>query len=338
MGQILKFTDINKREDNEDSCLAFELFDGNQKYTILLLSDGMGGHDYGEVISNVVISNIAWLISKTILDRRIIPQLKKETNEAQLDLKDVLHQAIEVTNHKVKQLIKNNKWKDGGATLVATVIVNDNFFWGSIGDSRLYHFISSEKKLIQQGFDHNVPGILVKEGAIIPEVAKYHSQRNQLVYFIGAETLPSFEKVKFIGDGKLGANDLLILLSDGMLNKIDEIELQDEIAKIDKDNIDNIIEKISKVSKERKETDNQTCITYIHVTEENTEKIKELIIEPNLEKVDLDDKKPEKKVKEKIKNAVAGEKDEEEINNERNDHIQNDENAGSNPKGDKSFN
>lgn len=263
-----KFTTVNQRENNEDSCLAYDLIVDNRLYSILLLSDGMGGHDYGEIISNTVMSNLSMLINKSILDKAIIPQLQAEETEkksSNLDFENVLHQAIEVTNHKVRQLVTNNKWKNGGATLVAVIIFDNNkFVWGYLGDSRLYQYNANEKKLNQIGFDHNVPGILLNEGAITPEIAKNHAQKNEIVYYMGIETIPDLKKVRFVGTGELKDNDILFLFTDGMINKLNLTSFESQMPLVSHLNIKNVFNAIVDFTQKQGEKDNQTMVAYLN--------------------------------------------------------------------------
>jgi PPM family protein phosphatase len=287
MTKILTFTTVNKRDNNEDSCLTFSLNVNDEKYTILLLSDGMGGHDYGEIISNTVISNLAIIISDSILKKSILPQINESDT---LNLKKILSGALERTNHKVLQLIQNNKWKGGGATIVAVIIHDNDFFWGTLGDSRLYHIDKTENKLSQIGFDHNVPGILLKEGAITPEIAKHHAQRNQLVYFMGVEKYPDLKNLEFMGEGKIKTNDILYLCSDGLTGKINDEFIQDTFSKYPKIGLSDLNKKIVIENQKLGEKDNQTSIIFVNsdenssISEEATSTEFNDIIQQELEK------------------------------------------------------
>lgn len=298
-----KFTTVNQRENNEDSCLAYDLIVDNRLYSVLLLSDGMGGHDYGELISNTVMSNLSMLINKSILEKAIIPQLENSESEkkenAIIDFEKVLQQAIEVTNHKVRQLVTNNKWKSGGATLVAVIVLDNNkYVWGYLGDSRLYHYSSEDKKLNQIGFDHNVPGILLNEGAITPEIAKNHAQKNEIVYYMGIESIPDIKKVKFVGTNELKQNDILLLFTDGMTNKLNISSFETQMPKVSHQNINSVFNSIVDFTQKQGEKDNQTMVIYIN-SEQIKEEIKKL---PEKETIKTEPKKEE--IKEPIKKDI----------------------------------
>lgn len=269
MSKILSFTTVNKRDNNEDSCLAYTINIYGENFTVLLLSDGMGGHDYGEVISNTVISNVSMIINNHLLRNSIYPNI---SDKKELNLQNVLFDALQRTNHKIVQLIKTNKWKGGGATVVAAIIHKDNYCWGTLGDSRLYHFDFKQKKLKQLGFDHNVPGILLNEGAITKEIAKHHAQRNQLVYFMGVEKFPERKNLNFLGEGKLVKDDILFLCSDGLTGKIDENFLKEALSCYnEKTEIASIVKILAIENQKNGEKDNQTAIVFVNTGQQLAE-------------------------------------------------------------------
>jgi len=56
--QTSSVTDIGKlRENNEDSFLEFNVDTSNEKLLLLVVADGMGGHQAGEVASKTVVNS-----------------------------------------------------------------------------------------------------------------------------------------------------------------------------------------------------------------------------------------------------------------------------------------
>jgi len=258
-----QYTNINGRSTNEDSSLAYSIkIKHNENYNILLLSDGMGGHDHGDIISNTTISVISDFINKKLLNFYIQPSMNNKN--ISLELQKTVLDSIEFTNLKINQMIKNNNWKGGGATLVVVIVFNGYFYWGILGDSRLYHYVFDKNTVSQIGFDHNVPGILENEGVITRQVAKYHSKRNQLVYYIGGKKFPKLKEIKSSGKIKLSQGDILFLFSDGMTNKISSDDLLKEIKNIDENNLNFLGCKIAKLNYQRNETDNQTAVIFFN--------------------------------------------------------------------------
>jgi len=264
------FTRTNQRDNNEDACLSFTVDISNteerEEVSILLLSDGMGGHEHGEVISRTAVTGMASKISEHLFDKFTIPKISPNEllSLGSIDFEKVLHDSIVQTNNSVLELIASNKWSQAGATIVAVVVYGDQYFYGYLGDSRLYHWKNDQQALLRVTNDHNVPGILVQEGVINEQVAKYHAQKNQLVYFIGIDKVPSLEKVSFLGQGKLAEGDLLFLCSDGVNgnveDKIDEIFKAHWSSEASAFNPDSFIKHLVDSGAEKGEKDNQTAV------------------------------------------------------------------------------
>jgi protein phosphatase len=232
MNYILTRTEINQRETNEDSCLAFKISpriddDQGRDISILLLSDGMGGHQYGEIVSHTAIRQAAAYLNQRIIDSFTNPQLDgKQISIDDIDFKKTIAECIVFCNSQILKLITNNRWKKAGATLVIVIVVGETYYYGYLGDSRLYHWGSHSGKLRQVTYDHSIVGIALQEGAITPQVAKHHAQKHQLVYFMGVEKVPSLEKVKYVGSGTLKRDDVLMLCSDGISGKPENEQIE----------------------------------------------------------------------------------------------------------------
>jgi serine/threonine protein phosphatase PrpC len=232
MNYILSRSEINQRETNEDSCLTFELsprmYDNQgREISILLLSDGMGGHQYGEIVSHTAIRQAAAYLNQRIIDNFTNPHLDgKQISIDDIDFRKTIADTIVFCNNQILKLITNNRWKKAGATLVIVIVVGETFYYGYLGDSRLYHWSSNSGQLRQMTYDHSIVGIALKEGAITPQVAKYHAQKHQLVYFMGIEKVPSLEKVNYVGSGTLKRDDVLLLCSDGISGKPEKEQIE----------------------------------------------------------------------------------------------------------------
>ena len=129
-----------RRENNQDS---FIIYAPNSQTTFIAVADGIGGNVGGKIASNLVIDTagkiIAESISAGLKQSELKPIMFKIYSEAQ--------KAIDV---KISGEIKLNKM---GTTLSCVLVHNDCYVWGSIGDSRIYHFTNGEFHQITQ--DHS---------------------------------------------------------------------------------------------------------------------------------------------------------------------------------------
>src|SRR3990167_1263680 len=123
-------TDIGKkRPHNEDSILVDELLH------IFLLADGMGGHQAGEVASDLAIKeSYAWL--KENID-------KARSKE---DVSNLLIESLLKAHHTVKAISTTDINLAGmGTTLIQMFVIANNAHICHVGDSRAYHLGRSEE-------------------------------------------------------------------------------------------------------------------------------------------------------------------------------------------------
>lgn len=281
MKNIIRFTSKNKRENNEDSCLGFELLveigSQEKKLSVLILSDGMGGHEFGELASNLVVDSMAQLLSKRLFNLSIIPTLGNDSiGFYNVDFEKIIYECMAQTNQKVLTMIKNNKWKKAGATAVVAIVIDDIYYWGNLGDSYLFQWRQEKRQLEKVSYDHSMVGILLEEGAITPEVAGFHADKHRVVYHMGIENFPSMDKVKCVGKGQLKKDDILLLCSDGISGKSKPGELEEIFKKhlekpgkeyeklVISDVFNKLINELVEFNIEKDETDNQTLVMYIY--------------------------------------------------------------------------
>ena len=137
----------NYRENNEDRCLV----DPDGRYYIV--ADGMGGHQAGEVASQLAVE----MIQSTLQNRG--------NRWTIADLKESIEQA----NSRVLQESLQDPNKHGmGTTAVVLVISHDgHVVLAHVGDSRAYALTAQGLKQLTE--DHSVVFQLVKEGKITEE-------------------------------------------------------------------------------------------------------------------------------------------------------------------------
>lgn len=270
MKHIKTYTSVNRRENNQDSCLGFEINldvgGGIENIAVLILSDGMGGHEHGEIASRLVVDTMAQLISKRLYGLSIKPLHGKKRLHQSIDFQKTIFQSMVQTNQKMLMLIKNNKWKKAGATVTAAIVTKDRYHWGSIGDSHIYHWRNNAATLSKISYDHSFVGILLQEGTIEPEAARFHSEKNRIVYYMGIENLPPREKIKCTGSGNIKHGDILMLCSDGISGKPQPEELESIFRSQNHDNgpysFDPLAEHLMDCGLRLNETDNQTLVLY----------------------------------------------------------------------------
>lgn len=202
--QFYSLTDRGKlRQSNEDCCLAKQ----TDAFTLLILADGMGGHNGGEVASSKTIEVVSSYIDEHISGNLIPAQIFS-----------ILSQAVDNANTTVYDLSSEDPSLVGmGTTLDVCLIVKDTAYIAHIGDSRVYK-ISSKKELSLLTKDHSLVSYMIETGAITPEEAMHHPQKNVITRALGTSLRADAD----IFNLKLCEGDRLLLCSDGLSNMLDD--------------------------------------------------------------------------------------------------------------------
>ncbi|SDX01521.1 Serine/threonine protein phosphatase PrpC [Ruegeria halocynthiae] len=199
---IALILDQGRRGSQEDAIAARVSDTANAGYVVI--ADGMGGHEAGDVASQLVIS--AW----------------HDAMDAQLDgpdlsegaLLDALPLAAMQANAAMASHGEENK-VNLGSTLLGILMLDHRVFWISIGDSPLYLF--RDGALSQINEDHSMAPLIdaqLAQGLLSTEEAQAHPDRNQLTSVIMGAAIPKVDCPE--QPLALKAADVLILGSDGL--------------------------------------------------------------------------------------------------------------------------
>lgn len=206
-------SDVGKvRELNEDN---YSIVTGDCNFFIV--ADGMGGHNAGEVASQMAIEKIK---------DHILKYLPHEQEEEQI--KGILYEAFNRANKEIFNKAKEEIDCDGmGTTATAAVIINDRIFIGHVGDSRAY--IINNGEIEQLTLDHSLVAELLRKGSISEREAMQHPQKNVITRALGSSesVKPDIFSVSF------KKSDVLLLCTDGLSNFIDKYELERYVLEID---------------------------------------------------------------------------------------------------------
>ena len=197
------------RSQNQDSIFICESTIGLLP-NLFVVADGMGGHNGGDVASNLAVETLA-LYAKF---------------HTPSDLLEILINGAEKANEVIFTNSKLNPDLYGmGTTLSACVIDGDNLVITHIGDSRIYCINKTEIKQITD--DHSYVWKLLAAGKITKEQAKVHPRRNVLTKVLG--TAGKCEPDSFIHP--VGDTESVLICSDGLTNMLDDEIIAELTAK-----------------------------------------------------------------------------------------------------------
>lgn len=192
------------RENNEDS------FYVNDKLGVYVLADGMGGHDGGEIASNIVVQTLGKNISISLQHRQ------------ENDIEQIVNKALYEANKEIILLKKEHiELMNMGTTVVLLVFYDDIAYYSHLGDSRAYHYSMGEHKLLQLTTDDSLVMEMVKRGEINKDQLRTHYLRNIVTRYLGMSDLALHE----IRQCDFGKGDCIILCSDGLTSMIDERDI-----------------------------------------------------------------------------------------------------------------
>ncbi|TDM07308.1 Stp1/IreP family PP2C-type Ser/Thr phosphatase [Macrococcus lamae] len=196
------FTDIGRtRTRNED---AGGVFTNHTGQVLLLICDGMGGHNAGDVASRFVTARMKERFQEEnfIEFGQSESWLKSNISDINRQLYNLAHQHDE--NHGM------------GTTLVAALIFDGRVIIANVGDSRAY-FVN-EREFRQVTNDHTFVNHLVMAGELTKEEAARHPQRNIITKVLGTDR--RVHPDIFVYETK--RYDRILLASDGLTDYVEE--------------------------------------------------------------------------------------------------------------------
>ena len=191
-GQDISFgsrTDIGYvRDHNEDSLIIIP--------PLFAVADGMGGHEAGEIASEITVNTLA------------------ELAPSHLDAEE-LTAAVEAANYNVMKAPRQGIGRDGmGTTLTAAMLEGERLLIAQVGDSRAYLLHKGHLQQITR--DHSLMADLIEAGQITPEEARVHPNRSVITRAIGSD----IHMRPDIYELNVDAGDRILLCSDGLSSMI----------------------------------------------------------------------------------------------------------------------
>ena len=200
-------TDVGKaRKLNEDSMLV------RPDVGMWAVADGMGGHEAGDVASQMVVS--------TLNEIQLGSSLEKYINDIEDALVNVNKKLIEIAH-------RGEKPTTCGSTVVVMLAYEKYcaFLWA--GDSRLYRI--RDNKIIQLTTDHSQVQLYVEQGLISKEEAESHPHANMITRAVGATE----DFVLAVDMQEMAKGDRYLLCSDGLTKHIPDLDFEKMLAKGD---------------------------------------------------------------------------------------------------------
>lgn len=183
----------NVREHNEDSLTVLP--------PLFAVADGMGGHEAGEVASEITINTLN--------------DLAPQSADA-----EALARAVVAANLNVIKAPSQGVGREGmGTTLTAAILEKERLVIAQVGDSRAY--LLHNGSLQQLTRDHSLMADMIEAGQLTEAEARVHPNRSVITRAVGSD--PHMQPDLYELNVETG--DRLLLCSDGICGMIEDHEI-----------------------------------------------------------------------------------------------------------------
>lgn len=207
---VVSRTDVGKVRKNNEDAFWFATLPEPSSCVLSLVSDGVGGKEFGEIASAKTCHVFEELVNSNKLKMAADPDMRGP----------MLDMSARRAHQEIAAMGRENKAYSGMAcTLVCVLADSENVGWVCVGDSRIYHW--RDGTLSQVTEDQTVAMALLKEGRIEPGDVATHPDKNTLMYCLGVEGVNN----PIAPDSGLFSwqtGDKVLLCSDGLTDMVDD--------------------------------------------------------------------------------------------------------------------
>src|SRR5579871_6684784 len=244
--RFVGLTDTGKvREHNEDT-IAFDAEIG-----LMVLADGMGGYNAGEVASGIAVKTIVGLV------REAVEREDWRVHDPQAGLTRasiILRDAIVRANKIIFQTARTQPQCEGmGTTVVGALFFDNRVSIAHVGDSRLYRLRGSG--LEQLTMDHSLLQELVDRGFYSAEEAQRAANKNYVTRALGVEPNVDVE----IQEVPVQKGDSYMLCSDGLSDMVEDEDIHLTINTFS-DNLDTVAKQLIQLANDNGGRDNVSVV------------------------------------------------------------------------------
>ena len=212
---------------------------------LLVVADGMGGTNAGEVASKIAVDTI----------REKFNDLELSEKPGSLQAKEFLYHAIMAAHNAiVLAAVQNMEHRGMGTTIIVAWVFGGKAHIGWCGDSRAYLFSKKEGLKILTS-DHSLVWEMVEKGELTPEEADVHPRNNIITQCLGDGKRPPRPDFTVCS---VEENDRLLLCSDGLNNMVSHKTIE-EILRRDKI-LANAVLKLTETANKNGGDDNITIV------------------------------------------------------------------------------
>ena len=207
-----EFSDTGRvRDHNEDAIGSIG------EIGLMVLADGMGGYNAGEVASGIAVQIVTDLAADGAT-REARDNIDPHSGLMRQSI--VLRDAIYRSNKIIYQTAQSQTNCEGmGTTIVACMFYDNKISVAHVGDSRAYRMRAGQ--LDQVTLDHSLLQELVDRGFYSEEEAQRSTNKNYVTRALGVEPTVEVE----VHEYEVLPDDIYVLCSDGLCDMVEDEDI-----------------------------------------------------------------------------------------------------------------
>lgn len=203
--KVSGLTDVGlKRDNNQDNFLV------DEELGLFVLADGMGGHQGGEVASQVAVETIHAIVRESY---------EKEKGANSYDLLQRAY--IAACGAIYRRALDNSNLKGMGTTVVTALLRNKSLYVANVGDSRCY--LIHPPYIWQMTDDHSLLNEQIRAGLVKPEQASQFAAKNVITRSVGFEETVTADVI----EREVTEGDYILMCSDGLSGLVSDRRICD---------------------------------------------------------------------------------------------------------------
>ena len=207
-----ELTDTGRVRDHNEDAIGT-----NADIGLMVLADGMGGYNAGEVASGIAVQIVTELASEAAI-REELNDIDPHSGLMRQSI--ILRDAVYRSNKIIFQTAQSQTHCEGmGTTIVACMFYDNKVSIAHVGDSRAYRLRAGQ--LDQMTLDHSLLQELVDRGFYSEEEAQRSTNRNYVTRALGVEPTVEVE----VHEYEVLPDDVYLLCSDGLPDMVEDDDI-----------------------------------------------------------------------------------------------------------------
>ena len=210
--EFAELTDTGRVRDHNEDAIG-----SNPDIGLMVLADGMGGYNAGEVASGIAVQIVTELATEAAT-REELTNIDPHSGLMRQSI--ILRDAVYRSNKIIFQTAQSQTHCEGmGTTIVACMFYDDKVSIAHVGDSRCYRLRGGQ--LDQMTLDHSLLQELVDRGFYSQEEAQRSTNRNYVTRALGVEPTVEVE----VHEYDVLPDDVYLLCSDGLPDMVEDDDI-----------------------------------------------------------------------------------------------------------------